>query len=100
LWFAVGMHASWDWGLTFFYSSPNSGMTAIGHLFHVRFSGPVWLTGGTAGPEGSAINLVLDLIYFAVFMAIFRGRKWVGMNDRRTSATAPQTILDPSALTG
>ena len=103
LWFAVGMHAAWDWGLTFIYSSPNSGMTALGQLFNVRFSGPAWLTGGSAGPEGSAINLVFDLIYFAVFLAIFRNRKFVGLNERR-SATAnrmsPSPVVDSSALRG
>ena len=32
LWFAVGFHAAWDWGETFFYSVPDSGMVAPGHL--------------------------------------------------------------------
>ncbi|HTP70025.1 MAG TPA: type II CAAX endopeptidase family protein, partial [Dongiaceae bacterium] len=32
LWFAVGFHAAWDWGETFFYSVPDSGIVSPGHL--------------------------------------------------------------------
>ena len=53
LWFAVGMHFSFDWGETFLYSVPNSGIVAPGHLLDSSFHGPAWLTGGTVGPEGS-----------------------------------------------
>ena len=53
LWFAVGMHFSFDWGETFLYSVPNSGIVAPGHLLNSSFHGPAWLTGGTVGPEGS-----------------------------------------------
>jgi membrane protease YdiL (CAAX protease family) len=102
LWFAVAMHASWDWGLTYFYSAPNSGTDAVGQLFHVRLQGPTWLSGGSAGPEGSAINLVFDLIFFAVFLMIYKRRKWIGMTERRRAATSPirpePLIINPEAL--
>ena len=32
LWFAVGFHASWDWGKTFLFSVPNSGIEMPGHV--------------------------------------------------------------------
>jgi hypothetical protein len=104
LWFAVGLHATWDWGLTYLYSVPNSGTTAVGHLFNIRTQGPDWLTGGSAGPEGSIINLIFDLLLFVVFAMIYRKRKWVGMNDRRvamerTIAPPQPVVLDSSALT-
>jgi membrane protease YdiL (CAAX protease family) len=53
LWFAVGMHAAFDWTETYFYGVPDSGLLAQGHLLNSSFHGPVWLTGGTVGPEGS-----------------------------------------------
>jgi len=53
LWLSFAMHASWDWGETYFYGTPDSGMTATGHLFNASFHGAKWLTGGTVGPEGS-----------------------------------------------
>jgi membrane protease YdiL (CAAX protease family) len=53
IWFAIGMHAAWDWGETYFYSVPDSGIVARGHLLNSSFQGPGWLTGGSVGPEGS-----------------------------------------------
>jgi hypothetical protein len=59
LWFAVGMHASWDWGESFLYSVPDSGQVAPGHLLSSSFHGARWLTGGSVGPEGSAFVFVV-----------------------------------------
>jgi uncharacterized protein len=59
LWFAVGFHAAWDWGETFFYSVPDSGTLFPGHLLKSSFHGPRWLTGGIVGPEGSALCFVV-----------------------------------------
>jgi membrane protease YdiL (CAAX protease family) len=53
IWFPIGMHAAWDWGETYFYSTPDSGFLAKGHLFNSTFHGATWITGGSVGPEGS-----------------------------------------------
>jgi uncharacterized protein len=53
IWFALGMHAAWDWAETFLYSVSDSGAAANGHLLHSSLHGPVWLTGGSVGPEAS-----------------------------------------------
>jgi uncharacterized protein len=55
LWFAVGMHAAFDWTETFFYGVPDSGLQAQGYLLKSSFHGPQWLTGGSVGPEGSYV---------------------------------------------
>lgn len=70
LWFAVGFHAAWDWGQSFFYGTPDSGTLAKGHLLHSSFAGSVWMSGGSVGPEGSVlvaplIGLLFVLFYFA-----------------------------------
>ena len=66
LWFAVGFHAAWDWGETFFYSVPDSGMVAPGHLLSSSLRGPTWLSGGAVGPEGSVLCfLVIGLAWLA-----------------------------------
>jgi uncharacterized protein len=62
LWFPIGMHATWDWSETFFYSVPDSGFVAKGHLFNSSFHGPTWLTGGTVGPEGSVFAFLVLVI--------------------------------------
>jgi membrane protease YdiL (CAAX protease family) len=74
LWFAVGLHASFDWGETFLFSVPNSGVVAPGHLLNSSFHGPVWLTGGTVGPEGSVMAFVVVALAAAIFSRVFPGR--------------------------
>jgi len=59
IWFPIGMHAAWDWGETYFYSVPDSGTMARGHLLNSSFHGANWLTGGTVGPEGSVLVFVV-----------------------------------------
>jgi membrane protease YdiL (CAAX protease family) len=71
LWFAVGLHASFDWGETFLFSVPNSGIVAPGHLLNSSFHGPVWLTGGTVGPEGSVMAFVVVALATVIFSRLF-----------------------------
>jgi membrane protease YdiL (CAAX protease family) len=73
LWFAVGAHATFDWGETFLYSVPNSGIVATGHLTSSTLHGDRWLTGGTVGPEGSVICFVCVGIAIALFARLYRG---------------------------
>lgn len=55
LWFAVGFHAAWDWAETFFWGTPDSGLVGVGRYLNTSVHGPNWLTGGSAGPEGSVL---------------------------------------------
>ena len=74
LWFAVGMHASFDFGETFLYSVPDSGVVFRGHLSNATLAGPAWLTGGSAGPEGSVCDFAMLLIFFYVFHRLYPSR--------------------------
>jgi len=67
LWFAVGFHAAWDWGETYFYSVPDSGMVAPGHLLSSSMHGPLWLSGGSVGPEGSVLCFVVIAVVWIAF---------------------------------
>lgn len=71
LWFAVGMHTSWDWGESFLYSVPDSGQVAPGHLLRSSFHGSRWLTGGSVGPEGSLFVFVGIALLWAVFDRVY-----------------------------
>ena len=67
LWLAVGWHASFDFGETFLYSVPNSGLVLEGHLSNASLHGPDWLTGGTVGPEGSTFSfLTMGILAIAI----------------------------------
>jgi len=71
LWFAVGLHAAFDWGETFLFSVPDSGIVAPGHLLNSSFHGPAWLTGGTVGPEGSVMAFVVVGLAAAAFVLVY-----------------------------
>jgi len=75
LWLAVGMHAGWDWAQSYFYGVPDSGTLTTGHLLNSDYHGPEWLSGGSAGPEGSVLVLVLLIAMSVLFAALYRGRK-------------------------
>lgn len=71
LWFAIGLHAAWDYSQTFIYSVQGSGLGARGQLLHAGLHGPRWLTGGAVGPEGSAIGFAVILLSFVAFSRLF-----------------------------
>lgn len=77
LWFAVGMHAGFDWTETFFYGVPDSGLLAQGHLLNSSFHGPDWLTGGTVGPEGSYLVFGVLLLAAVGIHFMFPAREHV-----------------------
>jgi CAAX protease family protein len=68
LWFAIGLHAAWDYGESFIFSVPDSGTLVQGHLLnsHFQVGAPVWLTGGSVGPEGSVFVFVVLAVLFVV----------------------------------
>ena len=72
LWFAVGFHAAWDWGETFFYSVPDSGTIFPGHLLSSSPRGPQWLSGGSVGPEGSVLCFIVLALVWVVFDRLYR----------------------------
>jgi membrane protease YdiL (CAAX protease family) len=74
LWFAVGMHASFDFGETFLYSVPDSGVVFAGHLSNATFAGPAWVTGGNTGPEASVFDFVMLLLFFYIFHKLYPSR--------------------------
>jgi uncharacterized protein len=76
LWWAVGFHAGWDWGQTFFYGVPDSGVAAYHNLFNSTFSGPQWLTGGSVGPEASIFTPLTLLIVAIVFSRFYRENRY------------------------
>jgi uncharacterized protein len=76
LWFAVGLHASWDWAESFFYGVPDSGYKAAGTLFTPRFAGSKWITGGSVGPEGSVLAFVMVLAMVLTIHLLYPKRQW------------------------
>jgi len=59
LWWAIGFHTSWDWGQSFLYGVPDSGVMVQHHLFATHPVGKPVLSGGATGPEGSIFIVVI-----------------------------------------
>jgi membrane protease YdiL (CAAX protease family) len=82
LWFAVGFHAAWDWGETFFYSVPDSGTIFPGHLLKSSLHGPRWITGGSAGPEGSLLCFVVIAVIWVAFALVYPDVKYWASSEK------------------
>jgi uncharacterized protein len=76
LWWAVGNHASWDFAQSFVYGVPDSGLIMNNHLMNSSFHGPVWLTGGSVGPEGSVLIPVLFAVTIVAFHFCYPKREY------------------------
>jgi uncharacterized protein len=76
LWWAVGFHAGWDWGETFFYGVPDSGLIPYHNLFNSAFSGPLWITGGSVGPEASVFTPIVLAIVAILFARAYRENRY------------------------
>jgi membrane protease YdiL (CAAX protease family) len=76
LWCAVGFHLGYDWGQTFLYGVPNSGLLPSQSLLSASLSGPRWLTGGTVGPEASIFCPIVLAIVAIVFSLKYRHARY------------------------
>ena len=74
LWFALGMHATFDFGETFLFSVPDSGMIFPGHLSNASLRGPSWVTGGPAGPEASVFDFLILAVFFLAIQFFYPSR--------------------------
>jgi len=74
LWWAVGFHAAWDWGESYFFGTSDSGLVAKGHLLGEHPAGNILWSGGVTGPEGSLVVIPMLLI-IALLMAWWWGRR-------------------------
>jgi len=85
LWCAVGFHLGYDWGQTFFYGVPNSGLVPSQSFLNASLSGPRWLTGGTVGPEASIICPIVLAIVAIGFSLKYRDVRYKPLSPRSAS---------------
>lgn len=83
LWWAVGMHAAWDWAQSFVYGVADSGNMMQHHLEASHPQGRVLLSGGATGPEGSVYVLGIILLLAAGIALTLR--------PQRGSPSQPET---------
>ena len=66
LWWAIGLHAAWDWAQSFLFGVADSGSISAHRLLSTHPVGPPWLSGGTTGPEGSIFVLPMMVVITAI----------------------------------
>ena len=91
LWLAVGWHAAFDFGETFLYSVPNSGAVLHGHLSNAVLEGPVWLTGGSVGPEGSVFSFLIMGASALLIHLLFPRSQYGGLPAAAVQRTRSET---------
>ena len=74
LYWAVGLHAGWDWAQSYLYGVPDSGCVAPGHLLTTHPSGGLLWSGALTGPEGS--------LYVIPVMAVIALGVWLAWHQR------------------
>ena len=74
LWWALGFHAAWDWGESYFYGTSDSGLAVKGHLLATHPAGGLLWSGGLTGPEGSLLVVPL-LLAMTLLMWLWWGRR-------------------------
>jgi membrane protease YdiL (CAAX protease family) len=62
MWWIIGLHSAWDWSQSFVYGVGDSGVFFDHRLTTSSPAGPVVLSGGLTGPEGSLFVLPALLI--------------------------------------
>lgn len=77
LWFPIALHFAWN-----YCEGPIFGTQVSGHVFlagalTARMSGPVWLTGGTFGPEAGVIAILTSLAASAALFAVAHARGYI-----------------------
>lgn len=69
LWWAIGLHAAWDWAQSFLFGVADSGSISAHRLLSTYPVGATWASGGATGPEGSIY--VLPVMVVIVLIAAF-----------------------------
>jgi membrane protease YdiL (CAAX protease family) len=72
LWWAIGLHAAWDWSQSFLYGVADSGIMAEGHLFATHPVGRPILSGGLTGPEGSIFAILMLAVITGIIFVTLR----------------------------
>lgn len=82
LYWAIGIHAAWDWAQSYFFGVADSGLRIAGYLFQTHATGNPYLSGGSTGPEGSVFVFP---VMIAVALGLYRvwGRQ-AALRDKRS----------------
>ena len=81
LWWAIGMHAAWDWGQSFLFGVADSGLMVQHHLLATHPAGKPLFSGGTTGPEGSVFILAVLAVGCLIVLTLPKGQYVAASSD-------------------
>ena len=70
LWLAFGIHAAWNFLQSGVFSYPVAGGTPRQGILDVSVDGPAWLTGGSAGLEGSVVTTSVNIVVALILVVV------------------------------
>ena len=89
LWWAIGVHATWDWGQSFLYGVSDSGVRCEGRLLTAHPAGDPWFSGGVTGPEGSLFAIGILLIAAVLVRFTLPKRKYTELLPGAAQVSVP-----------
>ncbi len=75
LWFPVGLHFGWNLFQGVVFGLPVSGLNEFATLVSSGAQGPLWLTGGDYGPEGSVTCALVLIVALPLLWMLTASRK-------------------------
>jgi membrane protease YdiL (CAAX protease family) len=76
LWVGWGFHFTWNAAMGVIFGLPISGITNFSPVVASNAVGPLWITGGGYGPEGSLVCAVVILVLIFVLIRATRDLKY------------------------
>ncbi len=94
LWWAIGLHAAWDYGQSFLFGVGDSGAFFSPRLLQTHPVGQPLLSGGLTGPEGS----IFCLLVLAGLVCVIHLTQELG--PRSYAALMPSSVTPPPGPAG
>ena len=76
LWVGWGFHFAWTATMGILFGLPISGTTTFSPVVSSNTVGPLWITGGDYGPEGSLVCAIVVLVLIFVLISATRDLKY------------------------
>ncbi|MFW6639134.1 CPBP family intramembrane glutamic endopeptidase [Nocardiopsis algeriensis] len=93
LWLPIGLHFGWNFAAAGIFSTEVSGNNTPQGLLDATSSGPVLITGGDFGPEGSLYTVLFCTLMTVVFLWLAHRRGHMVPRRRRADRVAAATTL-------
>lgn len=93
LWLPIGLHFGWNFAAAGIFGTEVSGSGAPQGVLAGTTSGPVLLSGGTFGPEGSVFAVAAGAVLTAVFLVLAHRRGRVVPRRRVAAPVRPAATL-------